>query len=188
MSEIRFIRPPKGPHLSFDENWFVSKVRLPHPRSIAALRQSTTTANQIHAFRFLKDGLFTKLVELELDNRQISEVEILKIEKGEELDPPKKHEKRKSTFQVSHKFRFWLADFIISRINDFFRNYLQHLRRIENQSGGGKMIRKMDQAQPFRRIKIQDHLWKYMKKRNSWLDQYVIFTLGKIGSEVDKTV
>merc|ERR1711990_18430 len=46
-----------------------------------------------------KDGLFTKLVELELDNRQISEVEILKIEKGEELDPPKKHEKRKSTFQ-----------------------------------------------------------------------------------------
>ena len=69
-----------------------------------ALRQSTKTANQNHAFRFLKDGLFTKLVELELDNRQISEVEILKIEKGEELDPPKKHEKRKSTFQVSHDF------------------------------------------------------------------------------------
>ena len=63
-----------------------------------------STANQNHAFRFLKDGLFTKLVELELDNRQISEIEILKIEKGEELDPPKKHEKRKSTFQVSHDF------------------------------------------------------------------------------------
>ena len=184
MSEIRFICPSKGSHLSFDENWFVSKVRLFHTLGLSDSLQST--ANQNHAFRFLKDGLFTKLVELELDNRQISEVEILKIEKGEELDPPKKHEKRKSTFQVSHAF--WLTDFIISRINDFFRNYLQHLRRIENQSGGVKMIRKMDQARPFRRIKIQDHLWKYMKKRNSWLDQYVIFTLGKIGSEVDQTV
>jgi len=52
--------------------------------------------------RFLRDGLFLKLVELELDNRIITENEIIKISRGESIDPKKKENKRKSTFQVKH--------------------------------------------------------------------------------------
>ena len=41
------------------------------------------------------------------------------------------------------------------------------------------MIRKMVPVQPSRPIRTLDHPWKFTKKRNSWSDQYVIFTLGK---------
>ena len=40
--------------------------------------------------RFLRDPLFLKLVELELDNRIITEDDILKIGRGESIDPKKK--------------------------------------------------------------------------------------------------
>ena len=68
--------------------------------------------------RFLRDPLFLKLVELELDNRIITEDDILKIGRGESIDPKKKENKRKSTFQVIYCPRVVITN---SNINSAIR-------------------------------------------------------------------
>ena len=53
-------------------------------------------------FRFLRNELYTRLVELELENHPICLEDIIRLENGE--SPIRKKDKRKSTFQVRQVF------------------------------------------------------------------------------------
>ena len=55
-------------------------------------------------FRFLRNELYTRLVELELENHPICLEDIIRLENGE--SPIRKKDKRKSTFQVRQVFSF----------------------------------------------------------------------------------